>query len=111
MEPDVAHDDHPERRDSRPRLEPFSREALARELNAAQLDAVVYPAAPLLVVPGAGSGKTRVITYRLARLVARAPAPLRFPPLPLPNQAPRRLRLPLRDPPLHPPRRGLPGPP
>ena len=45
-------------------------EALARELNPAQLEAVLYPPKPLLVVAGAGSGKTRVITYRLARLLA-----------------------------------------
>src|SRR5260221_14644148 len=92
MEPEVAHDEHPERRDARPRLEPFSREALARELNAAQLDAVVYPAAPLLVVAGAGSGKTRVITYRLARLVARGGDPRRTLPLTFPNKAAGELR-------------------
>jgi DNA helicase-2/ATP-dependent DNA helicase PcrA len=48
----------------------FSHESLAKELNPGQLEAVVYPAQPLLVVAGAGSGKTRVITYRLARLLA-----------------------------------------
>jgi DNA helicase-2/ATP-dependent DNA helicase PcrA len=53
-----------------PRAEPFSPEALARELNPAQVEAVLYPPGPLLVIAGAGSGKTRVITYRLARLVA-----------------------------------------
>jgi DNA helicase-2/ATP-dependent DNA helicase PcrA len=49
---------------------PFGRAALEQELNAAQLEAVLAPAAPLVVVAGAGSGKTRVITYRIARLVA-----------------------------------------
>ncbi len=55
-------------RDKRP--EPFAAEVLARELNAGQLEAVLAPPGPTVVVAGAGSGKTRVITYRLARLVA-----------------------------------------
>ncbi|HXU80093.1 MAG TPA: UvrD-helicase domain-containing protein, partial [Polyangia bacterium] len=53
----------------------FARETLARELNEGQLAAVVHPPRPLLVVAGAGSGKTRVITYRLARLVASGASP------------------------------------
>lgn len=49
--------------------------SLARALNAPQLRAVLHGDGPLLVFAGACSGKTRVITYRIARLIARGEAP------------------------------------
>jgi len=40
-----------------------------RELNEAQLKAVTTTEGPLLIVAGAGTGKTRTLVYRVARLV------------------------------------------
>src|SRR5215472_2694059 len=49
-----------------------------RELNEQQLAAVTAPPGPALVIAGAGSGKTRTLTYRVAFLLEQGIPPDRI---------------------------------
>src|SRR5512145_1086612 len=50
----------------------------AAELNEQQLAAVTAPPGPALVIAGAGSGKTRTLTYRVAFLIEQGIPPERI---------------------------------
>src|SRR2546428_14123747 len=62
-------------------------------LNPAQYEAVTLPPGPILVVAGAGSGKTRVLTHRPAFLVAELGAsPFEVLAITFTNKAPGEMR-------------------
>ncbi|WP_146524988.1 ATP-dependent helicase [Novipirellula artificiosorum] len=68
-------------------------DAILKDLTESQIDAVTHLDGPLLMLAGPGSGKTRVVTHRIAYMISQGIAPSQIAALTFTNKAADEMRL------------------